>query len=174
VRHFLPDPVPQQAIDDMLDVARWSGSASNRQPWEFVVVRDKEMLQALGSIKGSTAGHLARAPLGIFLVMSGDPARAIHEAYDDGRLSERIMLTAAAHGLGSCIGWFTGDASTEAKRLLGVPEDRLMRTVISIGYPDREAHEAARRERRARQGESGPRKPLSELVHRERYCGQGS
>ena len=169
IRHFLPQSVPQEAIDDILEVARWSGSASNRQPWEFLVVRDQPTLQALGAIKGATAGHLARAPLGIFLIMSGDPARAIHEAYDDGRLSERIMLAAQAYGLGSCIGWFTGDASTEAKRMLGVPQEKLMRTVIAIGYPDRAAHEVARQERRARQGTAGARRPLSQLVHEERY-----
>lgn len=157
VRQFLPHPVPQHAVDDILEVARWSGSANNRQPWEFVVVRDPALLRTLSAVEGATAKHLAGAPLGIVLVMSGNPQRAVHETYDEGRLGERVMLAAAAHGLGSCIGWFTGATAAEAKRLLGVPDDRLVRTVISIGYPDRAA-----RQERTRPAE--PRKPLGELV----------
>ena len=47
VRQFRPDAIPQEVVDAILDVARWSGSASNRQHWEFVVIRKKETLQAL-------------------------------------------------------------------------------------------------------------------------------
>ncbi len=82
VREFRPDPVPQVVIDDILEVARWSGSASNRQPWEFIVIRDRETLRRLGSVEGSVA-HLAGAPLGIVLVMAGE--RDETETYDDGR-----------------------------------------------------------------------------------------
>ncbi len=97
VRSFLPDPVPDEVVDGVLRVARWSGSASNKQPWEMVVVRKREMLGKLAAVEGY-AGHLAGAPLGIVLVMAGD--RAEQEAYDEGRLSEWIMLAAWAHGSG--------------------------------------------------------------------------
>src|SRR5919199_808962 len=105
IRQFRPDPIPQAVVDDVLEVARWTGSARNVQPWEFVLVRDRDMLQALAGAEG-TAPHLAGAALGIVLVMAGDGKRVVHETFDDGRLSERIMLAAAAHGVGSCIGWF--------------------------------------------------------------------
>ncbi|HEX2034436.1 MAG TPA: nitroreductase family protein [Chloroflexota bacterium] len=165
VRRFLARPVPPQAVDDILEVARWSGSANNRQPWELVVVRDAATLQALGTLPGAIyARHLAGAPLGIVLVMSGEPGREVHETYDEGRLSERIMLAAAAHGLGSCIGWFPGESAAAAKRLLGIPQERLVRTAISIGYPDAQAQQSRSRA-------DQPRKPLSELVHQERYGG---
>ena len=42
VRDFRPDPVPREIVDDLLEVARWSGSANNRQPWELVVILDRE------------------------------------------------------------------------------------------------------------------------------------
>jgi nitroreductase len=46
VRFFEQDkPVPENVLQDVLEVARWSGSARNRQPWEFVVVRDRETLE---------------------------------------------------------------------------------------------------------------------------------
>lgn len=160
VRQFRPDPVPQQVVDNALEVARWSGSARNKQPWEFLIVRDRATLQALASM-GST-GHLAGAALGIVLVMAGEEDQCQHETYDEGRLSERIMLVAAAHGVGSCIGWFSGDGRRAAKELLGIPQGRLVRTVISLGYPDEEA-------RRARPKNPEARKPLTALVHQERY-----
>jgi nitroreductase len=157
VRSFRPDPVPQEVVDDILEVARWSGSASNRQPWELVVIRDRETLGELAQLRGYAA-HLGDAPLGIVLVVAGE--RPEQETYDEGRLSERIMLAAWAHGVGSSIGWIVGDGRTAAKEVLGIPEERTVRTVISLGYPDEEA-------RRRRPGPA--RKPLSEIVREERY-----
>jgi nitroreductase len=159
VRTFRPDPVPQDVIDDILEVARWSGSASNRQPWEIVLVRERDTLTSLASVDGY-AGHLAWAPLGIVLVMAGD--RAEQETYDEGRLAERIMLAAYAHGVGSSIGWIVGQGRDAAKELLQIPQHKVVRTAISLGYPDEQV-------RRPRSGRGPARKPLSEIVHQERY-----
>jgi nitroreductase len=162
VRTFRPDPVPQEALDNILQVARWSGSASNRQAWSFLILRDRETLQKLAEISGPNAQHAAKAPLAIVLVLDGDPERVIHETYDDGRLAERIMLAADAYGLGSCIGWFRPEPMVAAKDLLGIPQEKLVRTIISIGYPDEEAQ-------RARPKPAQARKPLRDLVHYDRY-----
>ncbi len=161
VRQFRPDAIPQEVIDAVLEVARWSGTASNRQYWELVVIKEKKTLQALAQCEGY-AKHLAGAALGIVLVMAGNPALVDQETYDEGRLSERIMLAAEAYGVGSCIGWLRGRGRTDAKALLGIPQVRLVRTTISLGYPDEEAL-------RARPKRANARKPLSELVHYERY-----
>jgi nitroreductase len=159
VRTFRPDPVGQEVIDDILDVVRWSGSASNRQPWEIILVRERDTLTSLAALDGY-AGHLARAPLGIVLVMAGD--RAEQETYDEGRLAERIMLAAHAHGVGSSIGWIVGPGRDAASELLGIPRHKVVRTAISLGYPDEQA-------RRPRSGRGPARKPVSEIVYQERY-----
>lgn len=161
VRQFRAGEIPQEVVDAVLEVARWSGSASNRQHWEMVVVRERETLQRLAQCEGY-AHHLAGAAMGIVLVMAGDPALVDQETFDEGRLSERIMLAARAYGVASSIGWFRGQGRAEAKALLGIPQQRLVRTVISLGYPDEEAL-------RARPKRSDARKPLSEIVHYERY-----
>ncbi|CAA9445162.1 MAG: Nitroreductase [uncultured Rubrobacteraceae bacterium] len=158
-RSFRPDPVPQEIIDDILEVARWSGSASNKQPWEILVVRERDTLRSLSSVEGY-AGHLAGAPLGIVLIMAGD--RAEQETYDEGRLAERIMLAAHAHGIGSSIGWIVGSGRDAAKELLGIPQEKVVRTAISLGYPDEGA-------RRSSAGRGQARKPLGRIVHEERY-----
>jgi nitroreductase len=159
-RAFRPDPVPQEVVDDILEVARWSGSASNKQPWEIVVIRDRDTLRSLASVDGY-AGHLAGAPLGMVLIMKGE--RAEQETYDEGRLAERIMLAAHAHGVGSSIGWIVGAGRDAARELLGVPEGKVVRTAISLGYADEGG-------RRSSAGRGQARKPLGEIVHAERYA----
>jgi nitroreductase len=145
-------------VDDLLEVARWTGSARNLQPWEFVVIRDRRTLRALAETRGY-ADHLADAPLGIVLVMAGE--REEQETYDEGRLSERLMLAALAHGVGSSIGWLVGDGRAAAKEILGIPPERVVRTAISLGYPDEEV--------RPSHSLGQARKPLAELIHEERY-----
>jgi len=159
IRRFRADPVPQDVVDDLLEVARWTGSARNLQPWELVVIRDRQTLRVLAEARGY-ASHLAHARLGIVLVMAGE--RPEQETYDEGRLSERIMLAALAHGVGSSIGWLVGEGRAAAKEILGIPPERVVRTVISLGYPDEEA-------RRSRPRTVQTRKPLSQIVHEERY-----
>jgi nitroreductase len=160
VRHFRPEPVAREALDDILEVARWSGSASNRQPWAFIVITNRATLDALATM--GYAGHLTSAPLAIAIVMDGEPGREEHEIWDEGRVAERIMLAAAAHRLGACIGWLQGDGIAQGKALLGVPADRRLRTVISIGHVDEP-------QQRARPKPPQARKPLTELVHWERW-----
>lgn len=161
VRTFRPESVPHAAVRDILEVARWTGSARNLQPWELIVIRDRATLAVLSEAEGY-AKYLAGAPLGIVLVMEGDAAQVAQETYDEGRLAERIMLAAAVHGIGGSIGWFAGGGQATAKRILGIPEERLVRTVLSLGYPDDEAH-------RARPKRPQARKPLGEIVHLERH-----
>lgn len=157
VRDFTDQPVPDDALASILEVARWSGSGMNAQPWELVLVKDETLRRQLGAISQSV-GHVGRAPLAIAIVMAG----TWHgEPYDEGRLTERIMLAAKAHGLGACIGWFNSPETTAAaKAILGVPTDRTLRTVISLGY----AAEPSGRGRKPQ-----PRKPLAEIVSTDRY-----
>jgi len=153
VREFERKPVPEDIVQDILEVARWSGSASNRQFGEIIVIRKPETLQALAGL-GGYVGHLRGAALGMILVMPGEWSEG--ETFDEGRLAERIMLAAWAHGVGSSVGWFSPEGRKDAKRILGVPAKPAVRTAISLGYPAG----APRR---------GSRKPISELVHEERY-----
>src|SRR5712691_8400399 len=117
-RQFRPDPVPQEVVDGVLEVARWSGSAGNQQPWELVVIRKRETLQALAKVEGY-AGHLAGAAFGIVLVMNGEPGQVDLETFDEGRLSERMMLAAAAYGAGSASAGSRGREGWLLKRCWG-------------------------------------------------------
>lgn len=157
VRELKPDPIQEDVMDDLLEVVRWTGSANNRQPWEVVVVTERGDLETLAQISGGNAGHAAKAGAALVLILDGK--LETQETFDDGRLSERIMLAAKAHGLGSCIGWFnTPDKQAAAKDFLSVPQERTLRTLVSVGHVD----EAARA---ARGVKPNARKPLEAFVH---------
>ena len=123
--------MPFNVLQDVLEVARWSGSARNRQPWEFVVVRDRKTLESLAACEGR-ATHSANAALGIVLVMAGEPEFFEQETFDEGRLFERISLTAASYGVASSVGWFKGQGRGKAKEILGIAQSKLVRTVLSL------------------------------------------
>ncbi len=157
-RSFTDLPLPDDALRDILDVARWTGSAANRQPWELIGVRRRDTLRQLAEFHPS-AGHLAGAAAAIVVVMTGKWGS---EAFDEGRLVERILLAARAHGLGAGIGWLSHDGKAEqAKALLGIPQERFVRTAIALGDPA--APSSGERPRQA------GRKPLAEFVYEERY-----
>jgi nitroreductase len=163
VRRFTVQAVPQQALDDLLTVARWSGSAKNLQPWDFIVIRDRETLRRLSELQGYVK-HLEGAALAILLVMHGDPEQVEQETFDEGVLSQRLQLAAKVHGLGSSIGWFHGEGRQTVKEMLGIPRGRLVRTALSFGYEDAGAEGA-------RSHPTQARKPFEETVHWERFSG---
>ena len=130
VRRFSSEPIPDDVLHDILDVARWTGSSKNSQPWHMIVVRDHDRLKTLATC-GPYAGHLAGAPAAVALVMDDGNRR-----FDEGRLAQTIMLAAWAHGVGSCIGSIYPDANNRrAKELLGIPPKKYLHTTLSLGYP---------------------------------------
>lgn len=160
VRQLRPEGVPPHVVADVLEVARWTGSAGNSQPWEFIVIGQRDTLQALAHLEG--VGQVGSAALAIVVLMPGDPERADLLSYDEGRVVERIMLAASAYGVAASLGMFRGDGIEQARAVLAVPPAYRVRTVVALGYPDSAAQ-------RARPPSAAGRKPLSELVHEERF-----
>jgi len=159
VRDFTAVPVPEDALADILEVGRWTGSASNRQPTEIIVIRDPEVRQKLNQVGASTA---ARAALVLVIVTTGDTSRFELETFDEGLLAERLQLAAAAHGLGSGITTLKGEGPDIAKKLLGIPAEKRVRCVVSVGVADQAAI-------KAKPKHPAPRKPITEFAHFEKY-----
>lgn len=132
VRSFSDREIPDDVLRDILDTGRWTGSSKNTQPWDLIVVKNRETLAALSKC-GAFAWHVAHAKLGLALVMHGHDAST---SSDEGRLIQNLMLAAWSHGVGSCIGSiFPAENEQRARDLLGIPTDRYLRTVLSLGYP---------------------------------------
>ena len=160
IRQYAAEPVPDKVVDQLLELARWTGSSKNAQPWRFVVVRDKERLTKISALRPNI-NWAAAAPLGIAIALDGKDEMS--EAYDEGRLTERLLTGANLLGYGGGVAWF-GDASqqAEAKRILGIPEDRTARQIVLIGKP------TSTKDPRPT-GPSRGRKPLSELVSYDQW-----
>jgi nitroreductase len=156
VRGFTGAPIDPAALNEILEVARWSGSSSNSQPWRFVVVDDPDIRRQLAEARESN-GWIATAPVVIAMVLNGD--KKISEAYDEGRVTERIMIAAKLLGLASAVAWYTeADEQARAKAVLGVPEAATLRSVIAIGHPAATSQPSSH----------GGRKPLDEIVSHNR------
>ena len=111
-RLYHPKPVPEDVIHQLLEIARWTGSSRNTQPWHFVVVTDKEQLRQISTLR-TPITWVADAPLAIAVVLNGENETA--EAYDEGRVTERLLFGARALGLGGGIAW-VGDEAGQAAR----------------------------------------------------------
>ena len=154
-RQYRPDPIPDAVLNELLEIARWTGSARNTQPWHFIVITDKEQLRQISELR-TPINWVADVPLAIAIVTNG--ANAASEVYDEGRVSERLFIGARVLGLGGGTAWF-GDEEQQrrAKEILGVSQERAARSVVVLGYP------TTTRDHRPNPAASG-RKPLSEIV----------
>jgi nitroreductase len=164
VRRFSSRSIGGEVLLQILDVARWTGSSKNTQPWHLVAIRDANTLATLATC-GPYAGHLSGANAAIVLVMD-DRNRQL----DEGRLAQNVMLAAWAHGVGSCIASLYPEANNQrARELLGIPAKKWIHTAISLGYP---ADERALRLSADRAGLTGVpigRQELSDLVSWESF-----
>lgn len=154
VREFTRQPLSDDELHEILRVARWTGSSTNWQPWHFGVIRDVEKQARLAEL-APNARHVAGAAAVIAIVMPGQ--RPEWEAYDEGRCAERILVAAAALGLGAGIGWVTGRYQAGVREFLGLPDPAYVRTLVSIGHPTGEASTP-------KSPPGGARRPLSELM----------
>ena len=164
VREFTPEPVAPAVLAALADVARWTGSSRNEQPWRFIVIRDPETLRRLQAAGLPQTRALESATAAIAIVLPAARERVVHDAYDDGRAAERILVAASLLDLGAGITWVRSDVRPAVAGILGLPEDRIVRTIMALGHPT----DAARRPRGA-PGEA--RLPREQTVFQERWPG---
>ncbi len=153
IRRYTADPISEQEINKILEAGRWAPSASNSQPWKFIVLRGPEARKKLAGAL-PWGGFLAQAALGIAVII--DDTASTHAAEDGAAATENILLEAHSLGLGACwIGTYGSPHEAHAKKALKVPESQRLLSVIAIGHP-------AETPRRAR-------KPIAELVFTDEY-----
>lgn len=131
-RWFTADDVPDRELERVLEVARWTGSARNRQPWRFHTVRDPQWRDELSRC-GEYALHLRGAPVVVLLALDRSGADA---EFDGGRVAQSIMLGAYLLGLGSCpVTFFPRENVERVTGMLGLDEPWEVRTGVALGYP---------------------------------------
>ena len=160
VRNYTPEQIPEEVLSDILEVGRWSGTASNRQGTECVVVRDTQIMQRMSEVGARPA---AGATVALVVVTPEDAERHDLNVLDSGRLVERLLLAADAHGVGSNIATLKEDGPDIIKQMLGIPPEKRIWTVVTLGYVDEEAHKT-----RPKSPTAG-RKPFEDFVHWDSY-----
>ena len=156
VRQFTGEPLPAEALERILEAAWRSPSASNRQPWDFVVVTDRNQLQQLSDVwRGG--GHIAGAAAAIGMVIDDTEDERMRELalYDLGQASLQMMVTAADLGVGA--GHSSVGDQDLARKVLGLPDGKILEYVIDFGYPA---------DRPLKPIKKPNRRPFDEVVHR--------
>ncbi len=161
VREFTPEPPTDAELEALTEVARWTGSSRNSQPWRFIVIRDPATIKAIHDAGVPQTRSLLTAPAAIAIVLGGDDGD-VENAFDEGRAAERILIAAGLLGLAAGIAWINPVARAEAGRILGLPADRFARAIVPVGH----ATEAARRPKSA---PGAARLPRTETVFSERW-----
>jgi nitroreductase len=162
IRAFTDEPVELAELEALADVARWSGSSKNTQPWRFIVIRDTAALRAIADAGKPQTRSLQTAAAAIAISLPVEPGRAISNAFDEGRAAERMLIAASLLGLGAGIAWVRSEARGTVGELLSLPADRFVRTVVAVGHPSIPA-------RRPKSAPGQARLPREEVVFEERW-----
>ena len=130
IRAYIDKPIPDIEVEMILEAGRWAPSASNKQPWEFLVIKNKEILRDI-SKRAFYGRHIKRAPLAIAIVgkINENPNYYIQ---DTSFVSMNMMLMAWSLGIGTC--WIGALERDIVKKMLGLDENDYLLTILPMGY----------------------------------------
>ena len=152
VREFQSRLVPQDVIQKIVESARLTASSKNGQPWNFVVIQNRDTLMKLGSLV-KPGPYNAQAAFSIAVAIDKSSPFGISDA---SRAIQSMVLTAWSEGVGS--NWTGWVGMTNVAALLEIPDDLDVVAVVPFGYPLREHSKGKKR-----------RKGIGEIAHRELF-----
>lgn len=146
IRKYTDEPVTDEEVQTLLKAAMAAPSAANKQPWHFVVVRDRALREAFTKFHPHSA-MLPDAALGI--LVCGDTKLELPTGYwvqDCSAATQNLLLAAHALGLGAVWLGITprDDRVAETKALFGLPDHVIPLGMIAIGRPAEEKEPADR------------------------------
>lgn len=149
VRKYTGEPIPREDLEQIVDAGRLAASGNNKQPWEFIVITERTMIERLKI----ASQWMEKAGAIIAVVM--DPSSTWWK--EDGAAAvENILIASTALGYGSC--WLEGytlPLEGKLKNLLGIPGEKRLLTLIPLGVPV--------------EWPTRPKKPLAEVMRWEKY-----
>jgi len=137
IRKYKPQAVPDEIITELLTAAMCAPSAGNEQPWEFVVINDRKLLDRIPEFH-PYATMLKEAPVAI--LVCGDLKREKHKGYwvqDCSAATENMLIAVNEKKLGAVwLGIYPREERVAGlRKLLGIPENIVPFSLIAIGYP---------------------------------------
>lgn len=155
VRNYTGEPIPLTHLETIVDAGRLAASGNNRQPWDFIVITDPQVMRCLRVPED----HWSQKAAAMIAVVLDPESRWWME--DGAAAVENMLLACTALGYGAC--WLEGYTSRNEpafKAVLGIPENKRLFTLVSIGVPaDMPVKE---------------KKPLEEVLHWQHYGGKGT
>ena len=146
VRQYTDEPIPEEKLNAILYAGLAAASSKNRRPWEFVVVRDRAMLDALGGCRPGASNLLSKCQAAIVVCADAEAVDVWVE--DCGSAMTQMHLMADAIGVGSC--WLQvrlrkaadgRDTADVVREALGIPAKYGVMAMLTLGMP--ESHPAA-------------------------------
>jgi nitroreductase len=130
-RAYLPDPVPEDKLERILEAGRIAPSASNIQPWHFIVVRDEHKREKLAK-SGVFARFLSQSPV-VIVGCGNRKASPKWSIVDTAIAMQNVVLAATGEGLGTY--WVGSFKEEEVKELLNIPDEMNVIALLAVGYP---------------------------------------
>ena len=138
-RSYLDKPVPDEKLNNILEAARLAPSASNRQPWKFIVVKKHERVQELAEAANGQK-FVGEAPVIIAAVATNAehvmPCGVPSHPVDLAIAVDHMTLAAVDEGLGTC--WIGAFSQQRVKEILGIPPEHRVVVLLLIGFPEKE------------------------------------
>ncbi len=144
IRKYTGEPIPEEKLEKVIQAGLAAPTSRNQKPWEFYVVRDKEMLKKLSKAKAAGGAFLESADAAIVVV--SDSVKADTWIEDDSIAMSFMHLMATEQGLGSC--WIQihlrktaegAPAEDNVRVILGIPEHFGIVGILALGVPLEEA-----------------------------------
>jgi len=151
VRQYQSKPVPPETVHRILEAGRLTASASNGQPWHFILVDDRETIDKLAAL-ATTGPYIAQAPMAIVVAVDNNR----FGLSDGSRAIQSMVLTAWSEGVGSNWVGFAGMA--QIRPLLAIPDTLDVIAILPMGYPVQHLGHGKKK-----------RKPASEVLHHGRF-----
>ena len=160
VRQYTDQPIPREDLERILEAGRRAPSSGNWQPWNFVVVTDREQLVELAKAWEQGGRHIARSAATIALVAQQPEEERRRAAlyYDLGQATANMMIVATDLGIGS--GHSAVRDQEQAQRVLGFPDGYFCAYMLGFGYPAG---------RPLRPLQHPDRRPFDDVVHWDRW-----
>lgn len=181
IRRFKQKPIPFAILRKLVDAGRLAPSAANLQPWEFIIVNKKNVVDELfqytrwagylGKEGAPKAGEFPVAYI-VILINSLRCKKPQYAQADLGAVVQNMLLVATEIGLGSC--WLGAIDRIGIAKLLKVPNNLTVEYVVALGYPDEKSiSEPMKRSHKYYRDKFGvlhvPKRPLSKILHLNKY-----
>ncbi|ACL70072.1 nitroreductase family protein [Halothermothrix orenii] len=131
IRKYRDREVPEEILWNVFERCRYAPTSRNSQSYYFVVVKDRNKLEYLASLRGSNSRPIATAPMAV--AICSDSKKSKRFIQDGCIAAYHFLLAARLFGLGTC--WIAAMDRKEVKKVLDIPRDHYVATVTPLGYP---------------------------------------